>query len=179
VGTWEDGDLHGWTRVDVLPPDGMQEVSGSSPLSSTGQKRSSNKSNSEYSRKVQQRRPGGPPHVCSDRYLPLARAAGRTADFSHRSGAFGRTTWANSRSTGICDTCHLVVTRLVRAVSRIVTVAVFAGGHRATCRQALAAATSNLPASSENVSPLRRQASIGKSCRSGLSLRQHDLSFLR
>ena len=31
----EDGDLHGWTRVDVLPPDGMQEVSGSSPLSST------------------------------------------------------------------------------------------------------------------------------------------------
>jgi hypothetical protein len=31
----EDGDLRGWTRVDVLPPDGMQEVSGSSPLSST------------------------------------------------------------------------------------------------------------------------------------------------
>ena len=30
----EDGDLHGWTRVDLLPP-GMQEVSGSSPLSST------------------------------------------------------------------------------------------------------------------------------------------------
>jgi hypothetical protein len=35
AGTREDGDLHGWTRVDVLPPDGMQEVSGSSPLSST------------------------------------------------------------------------------------------------------------------------------------------------
>lgn len=32
----EDGGLHGWTRVDVLPA-GMQEVSGSSPLSSTGQ----------------------------------------------------------------------------------------------------------------------------------------------
>jgi hypothetical protein len=31
----EDGDLRVWTRVDVLPPDGMQEVSGSSPLSST------------------------------------------------------------------------------------------------------------------------------------------------
>jgi hypothetical protein len=31
--TREDGDLHRWTRVDVLPPDGMQEVSGSSPLS--------------------------------------------------------------------------------------------------------------------------------------------------
>jgi hypothetical protein len=25
TGTREDGDLHGWTRVDVLPPDGMQE----------------------------------------------------------------------------------------------------------------------------------------------------------
>jgi hypothetical protein len=35
AGTQEDGDLHGWTPVDVLPPDGMQEVSGSSPLSST------------------------------------------------------------------------------------------------------------------------------------------------
>ena len=28
----EDGDLRVWTRVDMLPPDGMQEVSGSSPL---------------------------------------------------------------------------------------------------------------------------------------------------
>jgi hypothetical protein len=37
----------------------MQEVSGSSPLSSTGQKRNSKDSNSEYSRKVQQRRLGG------------------------------------------------------------------------------------------------------------------------
>jgi hypothetical protein len=35
VGTREDGDLHRDTRVDVLPPDGMQEVSGWSPLSST------------------------------------------------------------------------------------------------------------------------------------------------
>ncbi len=26
AGTREDGDLHGWTRVDVLPPDGMQEI---------------------------------------------------------------------------------------------------------------------------------------------------------
>ena len=67
IGRRGDGDLHGWTRVDVLPPDGMQEVSGSSPLSSTGQKRNSNKSNRQYSRKVQQRRPSGPPYVCSDR----------------------------------------------------------------------------------------------------------------
>ena len=43
---WEtrrDGDLRGWTRVDVLPPDGMQEVWGSNPHSSTaGQKPISN-----------------------------------------------------------------------------------------------------------------------------------------
>ena len=49
--------------MDVLPPDGMQEVSGSSPLSSTGQKRNPNGSNSEYSSKVPQ--PGSLqiPHV--------------------------------------------------------------------------------------------------------------------
>ena len=82
MGTGEDGDLRGWTRVDVLPPDGMQEVSGSSPLSSTGQKHNSNGSNSKYSSKVQQRRPDGSPHVCSDRYLPLVRAAGKTADLA-------------------------------------------------------------------------------------------------
>ena len=50
AGTREDGDLHRDTRVDVLPPDGMQEVSGSSPLSSTGQEQNSNESN----RRVQQ-----------------------------------------------------------------------------------------------------------------------------
>ena len=66
VGMWEDGDLHGWTRVDVLPPDGMQEVRSSNLLSSTGQKQNSNRSNSEYSSKVQQLRPDGPPYVCSD-----------------------------------------------------------------------------------------------------------------
>ncbi len=31
-----DGDLHRRTAVDVLPADGMQEVRGSNPLSSTG-----------------------------------------------------------------------------------------------------------------------------------------------
>ena len=75
----EDGDLRVWTRVDALPPDGMQEVSGSSPLSSTGQKRNPNKSNSEYSSKVQQRRPGGPPYVCSDRACSPAGDAGPTS----------------------------------------------------------------------------------------------------
>ena len=36
-----DGDLHRRTAVDVLPADGMQEVRGSNPLSSTGQKHNS------------------------------------------------------------------------------------------------------------------------------------------
>ena len=40
VRTSWDGDLHRWTAVDVLPLDGMQEVSGSSPLSSTRSTRS-------------------------------------------------------------------------------------------------------------------------------------------
>ena len=31
----QDGDLRGWTPVDVLPAHGMQEVRGSNPLSST------------------------------------------------------------------------------------------------------------------------------------------------
>ena len=35
AGTQEDSDLRGWTRVDVLPPDGMQEVRSSNLLSST------------------------------------------------------------------------------------------------------------------------------------------------
>ena len=78
AGTGEDGDLHRWTRVDVLPPDGMQEVRSSNLLSSTAQKHNSNKSNSEYSSKIQQRRPDRPPYVCSDRGSSRARTAGRT-----------------------------------------------------------------------------------------------------
>jgi len=35
VRTLGDGDLHRRTAVDVLPADGMQEVRGSNPLSST------------------------------------------------------------------------------------------------------------------------------------------------
>ena len=35
VRTLWDGDLHRCTAVDVLPVDGMQEVRGSNPLSST------------------------------------------------------------------------------------------------------------------------------------------------
>jgi hypothetical protein len=36
-----DCDLRGWTPVDGLPLDGMQEVWGSNPHSSTGQKHNS------------------------------------------------------------------------------------------------------------------------------------------
>ena len=36
VRTLWDGDLRRQTYVDVLPADGMQEVRGSNPLSSTG-----------------------------------------------------------------------------------------------------------------------------------------------
>jgi hypothetical protein len=59
VGTREDGDLRGWTWVDVLPPDGMQEVSGSSPLSSTGQKRNSNSRIASTAAKYRNRNPLG------------------------------------------------------------------------------------------------------------------------
>jgi hypothetical protein len=44
----------------------MQEVSGSSPLSSTWSEAKFEQIESGYSSKVQQRRPGRPPYVCSD-----------------------------------------------------------------------------------------------------------------
>jgi hypothetical protein len=50
AGTRGDGDLRVWTRVDVLPPDGMQEVSGSSPLSST-------QSDTKFERRTDERFP--------------------------------------------------------------------------------------------------------------------------
>ena len=116
AGTREDGDLQGWTRVDVLPPDGMQEVSGSSPLSSTAQKPNSNESNSKYSRKVQQRRPVGPPYVCSDRHFPgLGLLAGHRipgAEPAPVSLSPGKSLAQRSR-----DSCHQVTTRPSRSHS--------------------------------------------------------------
>ena len=44
VRTRWDGDLHRRTAVDVLPADGMQEVRGSNPLSSTQVKEINSKS---------------------------------------------------------------------------------------------------------------------------------------
>jgi hypothetical protein len=123
-----DGDLRGWTWVDVLPPDGMQEVTSSNLLSSTGQKHNSNRSNGQYSSKVPQRRPDGPPYVCSDRYLPLAGCWQDPRISVTVLLPLRRATWANSSSPGALTFAGWVVTRLVRAVSRAVTVAVFAGG---------------------------------------------------
>jgi hypothetical protein len=86
----------------------MQEVSGSSPLSSTGQKPNSNNSNRQYSRKVQQRRPSGPPYVCSDRISPQQGAAGLTLT-SRRWPACDLGKYASHR---FCDSCHLATARL-------------------------------------------------------------------
>jgi hypothetical protein len=95
-----DGDLRVWTWVDVLPPDGMQEVSGSSPLSSTGQKLNSNESNSEYSSKVSNGgRVGRRTCVRIGRLLP-AGLLGRTPDFRRCIDAGQRATWGNTRLIG-------------------------------------------------------------------------------
>jgi hypothetical protein len=61
AGTSWDGDLRRRTAVDVLPVDGMQEVRGSNPLSSTQVRQVNSKSRASssrawYSSKIQQRR---------------------------------------------------------------------------------------------------------------------------
>jgi hypothetical protein len=118
AGTREDGDLHGWTRVDVLPPDGMQEVSGSSPLSSTGQQRNSNRSNRQYSSKVQQRRPGWAAVRVFG--LDFSRAGGCWQDtgFHALNRRWSACHLGKSQSRRSCDSCYLVTTRLSwRAIS--------------------------------------------------------------
>src|SRR5512135_690921 len=105
----------------------MQEVSGSSPLSSTGQTHNSNRSNRQYSSKVPQRRPDGPPYVCSDQLVPFCRllaglcGAAMLCDRELGKFAFG----------GACDSCRLVTTRLLRRAVSQATVAAFADGRRA------------------------------------------------
>jgi hypothetical protein len=77
--TQEDGDLHGWTWVDVLPPDGMQEVRSSNLLSST-QIRSIIRTDRTVSTAVKYSN-GGPVgrRTCVRISIaPLARAAGKT-----------------------------------------------------------------------------------------------------
>jgi hypothetical protein len=111
AGTREDGDLRGWTRVDVLPPDGMQEVSGSSLLSSTGQKRNSNGSNSEYSSKVQQRRPTGPPYVCSDRAPSAAWGCWQDTGFQALNQRWPACHLGKSPPHRSGDSCHLATTQ--------------------------------------------------------------------
>ena len=72
----------------------MQEVSGSSPLSSTGQKLNSNGSNSEYSSKATAA--GWPPYVCSDRACSRATVAGRAPDSRRWTSVGQPVTWANT-----------------------------------------------------------------------------------
>ena len=69
-------------------------------LAPPGQMRNSNRANRQYSRKVQQRRPGGPPYVCSDRAPSPARAAGRTPGSRRWIGGGQPVTWANPSLVG-------------------------------------------------------------------------------
>ena len=78
-GTLEDGDLPRWTRVDVLPLDGMQEVWGSNPHSSTGKRRNS-KTRTQGSGQVQQQgTAAGGPHISSDPTSASKRPSGPSA----------------------------------------------------------------------------------------------------
>ena len=124
----EDGDLQRWTRVDVLPPDGMQEVSGSSPLSSTGQKQNSNRSNRQYSTKVQQRRPIGPPYVCSDRACSPGRGCWQDSGFQTLNWRWSACHLRKWRCHRARDSCHRVPTRPPIGPFQPVTVAAFPSG---------------------------------------------------
>jgi hypothetical protein len=99
------------SAVDMLVVHGMQEVSGSSPLSSTGQKRNSKDSNSEYSRKVQQRWPVGLPYVCSDRACFPAGVAGRTPGSGALKLARASLSPAQIPVSSLRDSCCLIATR--------------------------------------------------------------------
>ena len=91
--------------------DGMQEVRGSNLLSSTGQKHNSNRSNSEYSSKVQQRRPDGPPYVCSDRASSSGWGCWQDTGFQALNRRWSACHLGKSRSRRSRDPCHLVTTR--------------------------------------------------------------------
>jgi hypothetical protein len=64
--------------VDVVPPVCKQGVGGSSPPSSTGQKRNSNGRDRLYSSKVQQRGPHEMPRICPSRPSPSLRGRGHS-----------------------------------------------------------------------------------------------------
>jgi hypothetical protein len=88
----------------------------------------------EYSTEVPQRRPGGPPYVCSDRYRATCAGCWQGRGFESLLRCLQACYLGKFSPLGICDICRLVVTRLVRRVSRAVTVAVVAGRLRARPR---------------------------------------------
>jgi hypothetical protein len=100
VGTWEDGDLRGWTRVDVLPPDGMQGVRSSNLLSSTWSEAKFERTEQRVQRQSTATAALWPPYVCSDRAASPARAAGKTTSSRRRVGGDEPATWANSSLAG-------------------------------------------------------------------------------
>ncbi len=75
-----------------------------------GQKPNSNRSNRRYSRKVQRRRPDGPPYVYSDRIPSPTRAAGSAAHVLRRSGARSLSP-GQIRSLWSCDRCRVATVR--------------------------------------------------------------------
>ena len=97
--------------VDVLPADGMQEVWSSNLHSSTVQKRNSNESNSEYSRKVQQPRPLGPPYVCSDRACSPGWGCWQDTGFQALNRRWPACHLGKYPPHWSRDLCHLVITR--------------------------------------------------------------------
>jgi hypothetical protein len=112
----------------------MQEVRSSNLLSSTGQKRNSNGSNSEYISKVPQRDQLRCRTCVRTGVLNVARAAGRTADTRRRSGVTRPVSWANSHSLGAVTLAVCSRPGSCERPCLTVTVAVFADGRRAEVR---------------------------------------------
>jgi hypothetical protein len=109
--TSRDGDLRLRTSVDGLPLDGMQEVRSSNLLSSTGQKRKSNESNSEYGSKVQQRRSAEPPCVRSDRASCPGCGCWQDTGCQTLNRCWSACHLRKSPCHRFRDSCHLVTTR--------------------------------------------------------------------
>ena len=69
------------------------------------------RSNSEYSRKVQQRRPGGPPYVCSDRASSAGWGCWQDTGFQALNRRWPACHLGKSQSRRSRDSCCLITTR--------------------------------------------------------------------